>query len=275
MKQAYGNYRHTRSAVSGLMVWLVLAVLMSTIGTMPVSADVVWSDNFNDGDYDGWTIYGYNFTDVPFPVPSYGNFSAADNNLKATGPVYNYAARPSTVAYGTWSFSLDVVDTPMGYLVIFFVVSNFSQFLTGITGYSLIVHMDGDFNLKRHDGMPPIPTIGSYEYPGDLSGLQEIDVTRNESGLFRVFINGTLRIEVEDSTYTTSEDFCFAAESGPAIDDVVLSDTVDIEPTTTTTTTTGTDANGLPLELIVVVIGGAAVVVILVVVLLRRRSSVS
>ena len=31
-------------------------LLMIGIFSAPVSAAVVWSDNFDDGDYDGWTI---------------------------------------------------------------------------------------------------------------------------------------------------------------------------------------------------------------------------
>jgi hypothetical protein len=256
MVRAYGNYRHTKSAVGGLMVWLVLVILVTSFGPVPVSADVVWSDDFNDGNYDGWTIYGYNFTFFP-PTPAVGSFSAADYTLKATGPVYNYAAHPSSVAYGTWSFSVHVAHTPMDYLIIFFLVSDFSQFLSGITGYSMIVYMDGTFELKRHDGMPPVATIASYDAPGELSGLQDIRVTRSDSGQFRVSINGTVQIEEEDSTYTTADDFCFAAESGPAIDNVVVSDTIDV--------------TGVPLELLVIGVGAAAVVVIVALVILKRR----
>jgi hypothetical protein len=147
MEKTYGNYRRVRISVRGLIICLILVILVSTIGPMPVSADVLWSDDFNDGNYDGWTIHGYNFTHYPaLPItPCDGEFSAADYTLKATGPEYNYAA------------------PPMGYAIIFFSVSNFSQFLTGFTGYSLLVYTDGRLKLKRHDGMPPIETIGKTE----------------------------------------------------------------------------------------------------------------
>jgi hypothetical protein len=125
--------------------------------------------------------------------------------------------------------------------------------------------------------MPPIETIGSYSGP-DISGLQEIDVTRSDSGQFTVYINGTPQIEVEDSTYTTSGDFCFGSESGQAIDNVVVRDdvvppttTTTLPTTTTTTTTSETDSTGVPIELLVIGVGGVAVVVIAVVVILRRR----
>jgi hypothetical protein len=226
---------------------------------MPVSADVVWSDNFNDGNYDGWTIYGYNFTYYP-PTPADGEFSAADNTLKATGPVYNYAAHPSSVAYGNWSFSLHVVDTPTPHLIVFFLSSDFSQFLSGINGYSLVVYMDGTFRLMRHDGMPPLVEVGSYEAPGEISGWQDIIVTRNDSGQFCVYINGTVRIEEEDSTYTTSDDFCFAAESGPAIENVVISDPIDT-PTP------------FPMDMmtIMLIVGVSVVVIAVIIIVLKRR----
>ncbi|MFX1367634.1 MAG: hypothetical protein ACFFAY_03445 [Promethearchaeota archaeon] len=38
------------------LVTLVLAMVASPIQT---SATVVWSDDFEDGNFDGWTIHGY------------------------------------------------------------------------------------------------------------------------------------------------------------------------------------------------------------------------
>jgi hypothetical protein len=65
-------------------------------------AEIVWSDDFEDGDTEGWTI-------------TQGNLSAEDGTLRSTvegkvqgaNPDYQYlslAYYPSTVSVGTWSF---------------------------------------------------------------------------------------------------------------------------------------------------------------------------
>ena len=56
MKKNYGNSRYSGNIVNGIRLWLVLVVLISSIGPISVSAKVVWEDNFDDGNYDGWTI---------------------------------------------------------------------------------------------------------------------------------------------------------------------------------------------------------------------------
>ena len=56
MKGTYGKHRYTGTIVNGVRFWLIMVVLVSSIGPILVSADVVWSDNFDDGNYDGWTI---------------------------------------------------------------------------------------------------------------------------------------------------------------------------------------------------------------------------
>ena len=63
-----------------------------------VQAEVVWSDDFNDGDYDGWGIQR-------------GNWSADNNYLRISneGDIYH----PSAVSKGTWSFDVYVTPTPV------------------------------------------------------------------------------------------------------------------------------------------------------------------
>ena len=84
-------------------VALLLSLLMLPIET---SAGMVWSDNFDDGDYTSspeWTVRN-------------GTFDCTDHVLNATGdstpsgPTYdcfdNEIWINSTVSYGTWSFDL-------------------------------------------------------------------------------------------------------------------------------------------------------------------------
>ncbi|MHA2273887.1 MAG: hypothetical protein ACXACI_18710, partial [Candidatus Hodarchaeales archaeon] len=56
-----------------------------------VGHEVVWSDDFNDGDYDGWT-------------PAWGDWSTETNTLGVIGSYDGMIFRNSTVSTGTWSF---------------------------------------------------------------------------------------------------------------------------------------------------------------------------
>ena len=56
MKRTYGKHRYTGTIVNGVRLWLIMVVLVSSIGPILVSAYAVWSDNFDDSNYDGWNI---------------------------------------------------------------------------------------------------------------------------------------------------------------------------------------------------------------------------
>ena len=67
------------------------------------AAAVVWSDNFDDGNYDGWTVED-------------GDYSVTDGALRseATGDLNNIIWYPSTTAVGTWNFSFMYDETETG-----------------------------------------------------------------------------------------------------------------------------------------------------------------
>ncbi|MHA1958364.1 MAG: hypothetical protein ACW968_15735, partial [Candidatus Thorarchaeota archaeon] len=78
-----------------------LTVLLLSLIITPLScrADIVWSDDFNDGNYDGWTICenpGLNYNS--------SNWSAANNYLQLDQEDWGTITHPSNIAYGTWSF---------------------------------------------------------------------------------------------------------------------------------------------------------------------------
>ena len=55
------------------------------------SATVVWSDDFSDGDHNGWTI-------------TMGNWAVTDQRLEAIAPNGQRIWHSSTQVTGTWSF---------------------------------------------------------------------------------------------------------------------------------------------------------------------------
>jgi hypothetical protein len=230
----------------------IILLLLVASGWSQCVAVGSWSDDFNDGNCDDWTVYGLDLT-TDTPVPVDGEFSADDNTLTASGPMWNYAARSSSVAFGSWRFRLHAMNTPDNYSIVLFCISDFSQFTINGTGYSLSV-CTGQLYTKsngpallfsKHEGRAHPPVIARYNSSGEISGWQDIHITRNYLGEFHVYLNGTLRIQTLDTTYGTSEDFCFGSESGPAIDDVIVIDAEDpipsipMDPTTMVLAGTG------------------------------------
>jgi hypothetical protein len=70
----------------------ILIISFLIIRTRSCPATTVWSDNFDDGNYDGWTVQD-------------GNFSVAGQTLRA-GKYHARINCSSEVAYGTWSFEV-------------------------------------------------------------------------------------------------------------------------------------------------------------------------
>jgi hypothetical protein len=110
-------------------------------------------------------------------------------------------------------------------------------------------------------------------YIDPLQGWHHIEVSRDDSGWFKVFFNGTLESEfvstVTSSTYF--EVYCRNA-TGCAIDNINVTD--EIPDGTTTTTTDGTTPppdGDMTTMLIIAGVGIAVVVFVLVIVFVKRR----
>ncbi|MFW9839077.1 MAG: hypothetical protein ACFFE7_16295, partial [Candidatus Thorarchaeota archaeon] len=99
-----GNWMKTR--LIQLIAGITMVVLCISVCTTNANAAVIWQDNFDDGNLDGWTIFGYpSMTD---PTKTEGNFSASDFMLKVLDDDINCARNDSTVTEGTWSFDMFV-----------------------------------------------------------------------------------------------------------------------------------------------------------------------
>jgi hypothetical protein len=197
-----------------------LALLVGFIFARPLTctAALVWADNFNDGSFDDWTI-------------SQGDFTAADNSLRATSAGWNFAIHSSPVAYGRWIFDVEATETPDDHFYVYlmnYIGNNyrFSIFTDAFPGWS-----DGDeFTLLKQQGTTTFP-IAEYVPVGEITGWYHFEVHRNDTGHFEVYINGILRMQVLDNDITQSSSFQFATQVGPGIDNIEIYDSTE-EPTT-------------------------------------------
>ena len=132
----------------------VATTKVTTVDQMELSAEV-WSDNFDDHDISDWTIYGLNGTTVPFDVVP-GNFSAEDGVLRANGTelAWSIAAKNSSVAYGTWTFDVDVTDSYSHDIVVAFLQLDWSLEVWGIDGYFIQISSGAEPRLRAATTYP-------------------------------------------------------------------------------------------------------------------------
>ena len=192
---------------SSLSLILFLLVLSGFV-IDSCSAATVWSDDFDDGDYDGWVVEG--------------KFTAEENTLKADSEVINVALCPSTVATGTWSF--DVYVTNYGGGTVYFMWSIAQQ------GYALNIQTIGDIALYIGTGQTSTE-FTDYRFKSGILGWQHFDITRDSGGRICVYHNGSLIMDTVEDSFAVSQYFGYQSNHpGKALDNIVVSDTVDILP---------------------------------------------
>ena len=102
------------SVLQGAENPLILRDIVS-VDQNTTAAEVI-SHNFDDGNISDWTIFAI---DDGVPYNNYpGNFSADDGTLRSGGDHFNIALLNCSVAYGTWNFSVYVVDQPIDHEIV-------------------------------------------------------------------------------------------------------------------------------------------------------------
>lgn len=234
-------------------------------------SDVVWSEDFND--ISGWEFWGMHYEDG-FPLPA--NYSVSEGMLRFLGgnnhwtiAMYNY-----TQGTGTWSFDLDVQDQYRHHFYVSFFSGywdndsiDWPDWLSSVPYEYGIIPFTGSFYdwsdefvlYRRTPGTGSITTLDRYR-PPEMIGWHHIDITRNSSGQFEVYLNGVLRMSAVDTSYDTPECFKIYSQGGPAIDNIVVDDEIIPPPP--------------PIDVVMIaVIGGGALVALVVIVIIMRRRS--
>ena len=245
-----------RTASGAAVVFLLCCIAFAP---QHVVADLVWSDDFDDGNLDGWLVDEKCFVD--------------DNRLRATTDVAR-AYRESTQTSGTWM--LDVIDKGewigderyaregiwIGFMCTHYTALPLEYYDVAIERVSTASGKKYVYYIGKKSGAEggAGETLDSYEglEGADLTGtVHHLAITRTEAGQMKVFLNGTLILEATNNEFTTPEYFSIWMEYDFAVDNVTVYDSIEI--------------GGIRTELLAV--GGAAVaiVVITLVVLKRRR----
>jgi hypothetical protein len=221
----------------------------------------VWSDDFNDGNYDGWLICSPSWGNPP------SNWSAANYYLQIEQGHWGTISHPSTVAYGTWSFDFKANGTQVTAgqgLSIGFIsndINNATEVVDsedwscyGLKIRAAITTEGNEFYLSLTKWYGGVFTIlDDYDTYLPVVGWHHIDVSRSTDGLFHVYYNGSLVMQGEDNEMTTSELFVVSLADWNMIDNIVVDDAPPID--------------WLPIA----IIGTSAVVIVAVLVIILKR----
>ena len=229
----------------------VFLILLLSINVNLCQASIVWSDNFNDGDLDGWKISGASYagrTEQSLVVAK-GNCTIADGTIRETSTPkmsgYTYVAHPNGVNKGTWSF--DVYYNKGGVFNGVPVIFDFVD-KDEITkaewmqwhGYEIRGSESGTLSMSRMDRAMGNPTLyGNYtnSFKATMDQWHHFDITYNGIGRFMIYVDNQLCLDLIDTRMTNFEYIGFWLQPGPAIDNVVVSDEIlvpssSVKPTT-------------------------------------------
>jgi hypothetical protein len=262
---------------NGLRTSAVFAIaLVVLLLAFNANAAVVWSDNFDDLNYDGWTVIT-------------GGFTCENAYLECADVDVSRINHSSDVSAGTWSW--DIYCVAGSYINVHFWINE------GTADIRFLVQLDGDsVDLQKYG---PI-SLMEWDSPANFANTwSHVDVTMDASFVIDVYVNDShvIHFQTLDPMVDCGSFKIDMHHIGDAIDNIVVSDTIDVvctnetctlehagdettptttEPTTTPTTTTTPATTppppppAFPMELIAVG-GGVAVVLVVLVIILKRR----
>jgi hypothetical protein len=239
--------KYMRMSMKGVLLLSFLLVLF--IEPSLCSATEVWSDNFDDGNLDGW-------------VHDAGS-TAMGGALRFSYSTEAY--RPSNITSGAWSFDVltigDWGNAAFSALSIHFMTTDpasppVAYYCLKITQGGVAAGLKYIYSIVKGDGGSFTTLASGDGLEGtDLKGvLQHIGVTRSPTGHMTVHVNDTLILETTNNDITTSGYFRIIMTYDYAIDNIVVDDALP----------------GVPMELLAIGVGVAAILVVAVVIVKRR-----
>lgn len=138
---------------------------------------------------------------------SIGSFEQSDGLLKGGTPQNNFAYHNSSVAYGSWEWSLLYYGAGSA-SIIFIGLAPESTYHIATQGYKLHFEVGKPLELLRIDALNESIAIGSKHFtpkPIEEGSEYKITIRRFENNTFVIYIDDVFQFKAEDDTYTTSE----------------------------------------------------------------------
>lgn len=215
-------------------ILVILGLICSAaFGPVPCSATEELSDDFNDGNFDGWTISDYG---------GGSQWTAVNSVLQVNQSVIGAIYYPSTQVVGSWSLDIRTCSNPSPSRaddIALFFVSTEPLFHVGedpMIGYafqlspaSIEGEMKHVFSIRKKTA--EINSITSAlvldSYVGDCvdSRWYHIKVTRASNGQMTAFLNGTRILQAHDTDFDTSECIVCVGTMHQCFDNILVDDT--------------------------------------------------
>jgi hypothetical protein len=212
----------------------VSEVYEDIISVLIPDPSIVWQDDFDDGDTEGWEPLRSKLGKDYFVNEGVLNFGDKGGWLRHT----------SSVTTGSWSFDVFIPDK-WGQTEFTFISSipgsendEFSSLQIQIGTYS-----DTEFVFRYCYGLQD---IGDYKIPQDImvdwgiigkreniTGWRHVDITRDDNGNLKFYFDGELFLDtIVDYPYEADYFGIRYCCEGPALDNVVVrNQVIDIQPT--------------------------------------------
>jgi hypothetical protein len=169
---------------------------------------IVWSDDFEDGDKVGWQEYnpGKNF------FVKEGVLTAGPERTGGIGHI-------SQVSSGTWSFDLFFAEGKEPYYE--FCLTCDQDYKNGFGFNTLTMGNTLISFLTLEDGRKSLVNAGSPVR--SITGWNHFDVTRDELGNSKLYLNGELILEYKDELRISPYWLYFnVQDTGPALDNLIV-----------------------------------------------------
>ena len=229
-----------KEASCTMVLGAVLFLVLGLLSPLSVYAANGWSDDFNDGNYDDWTVASGQFSASTFEL----NTFMSDLGL-------NTIYHNSTCAYGHWLFELweNVTDQH-----VFFISTHWNTNLTEAYSVSLEYGTVSNLTLYKWDGLVSTVLDRTTLEVAPPGGYHSYNVTRSDMGHFDVLRDGILKLSADDNTITTSQYYIYSLNGIGAIDNIVVSCGIVTTPPPDDCTTTTTIFIIIVLILIIIII---------------------
>ena len=204
------------------IVGLGILFLFCWMGFSPLASrgTGAWSDDFDDGDFVGWTIF-----------EGGSSWTATNEYLQIDQGSAGSISHPSTVAYGTWSFDYKVNEGSFDGFAVDFISNDVNEVGMGLWNCywlsfapSYTQEVEVWIRLHYYNYSSGDIIIDSAEDYIPLAGWHHIKVTRTTAGLFSVYHNGSLIMQGEHTDMKTSELFILNGDHQEMFDNVVVDD---------------------------------------------------
>lgn len=261
------------------IVLTMTIIITLLVQPQPVFSATFWSDDFNDGDLNGWDVKTYcasNPDTIPWElcntlITNTNDQMRLEHTSVNVGGALNIAKHNSTILTGQWSF--DFMSDEGGLVYFLFIYNDPEQDFVGYTyespisydayglqiytshsgnysasGVSLVHYVEEFIVANQSNDLSYILADHNFANRTEELGNYHIDITRQNDGNMTVYVDSEKVMSALDNDITNSTQLAiFSVTYAVAVDNIVVLDEITItKPTTSISTPTDTSSSPPP-----------------------------